>query len=94
MGDILRAYELLNRTHKLGLTKEQLFRAEAEFKLDFAEQERFKKELKADPGQFMADWEFKSHLVPRARPISAKAQASMKDVAAEVAAAAGEKKSK
>lgn len=90
MGDILRAYELLNRTHKLGLTKEQLFRAEAGFKFDFGRQEHFKEEVRADPGQFMADWEFKSHLVPRAKPIAEKARASMNEIAAEVAAAAAD----
>lgn len=85
MGDILRAYDLLNRTFRLGLSKEQLFRAEARFKFDFSQQERFKKELARDPGQLMADWEFRSHLVPRAKPISASARASMRKVAAEVA---------
>lgn len=85
MGDILKAYDLLNRTYKLGLSKEQLFRAEARFKFDFSKQERFKKELASDPGQLMADWEFRSHLVPRAKPISATARASMRKVAAEVA---------
>jgi len=85
MGDILRAYDLLNRTFKLGLSKEQLFRAEARFKFDFSQQQGFKTQLAKDPGKLMADWEFKGHLVPRARPISATAVASMRKVAAEVA---------
>lgn len=85
MGDILRAYELLNRTFKLGLTKQQLFRAEARFKFDFARQERFKKEHIGDPGKLMADWEFRGQLVPRAKAISQSARTSMAGVAAEVA---------
>ncbi len=84
MGDILRAYDLLNRTFRLGLTKAQIFRAEQQFKLDFAQQQRFKKEATRNPNQLMADWEFQTHLVPRARAISATARASMeKAVAAE-----------
>jgi hypothetical protein len=93
MGDILRAYELLNKTHELGLTKEQLFRAEAAFKFDFGRQERFTRSIKEDPGEFLADWEFKGHLVPRARPITAKAKASMSDLAAKLAAESAKKAS-
>lgn len=84
MGDILRAYDLLNRTFKLGLTKAQIFRAEQAFKLDLAKQQRFKATETRDANQLMADWELKTYLVPRARAISATARASMeKAVAAE-----------
>lgn len=85
MGDILRAYDLLNRTFKLGLTKAQIFRAEQAFKLDLAQQQRFRREETRDANQLMADWELKTYLVPRARAISATARASMeKAVAAEI----------
>ena len=47
MGDILRAYDLLNRTFKLNLTKAQIFRAEQAFKLDLAKQQRFKRQKRA-----------------------------------------------
>lgn len=85
MGDIQRAYELLNRTLNLKLSKEALFRAEAIFKFDFARQERFGEGLRRDPSKLMADWEFKSHLVPRSKPLTEKAINSMAGVADEVA---------
>lgn len=84
MGDIHRAYDLLNRTFKLNLTKAQIFRAERAFKLDLAKQQSFRAAETSDPNQLMADWELRSHLVPRATAISATARASMeKAVAAE-----------
>jgi len=85
MGDILRAYDLLNRTFRLGLTKQQLFRAEALFKFDFSAQEKFRTDIRKNPEQLMAEWEFRSYLVPRTRAISQSARTSMRQVAAEVA---------
>ncbi len=85
MGDIQKAYEVLNRTLKLGLTKEQLFRAEANVKFDHSDRMKFKPELRKDPAQFLADWEFQTILVPRSRPISDAAKASMRAGAQDVA---------
>ena len=65
MGEIQRAYEILNRTLKLNLTANQLMVAEAAFKLDFGTRMKFPKETMARELDFAADWEVQSTLVPR-----------------------------
>lgn len=85
MGDIYRAFSYLNKTLKLGLTKPQIWRVEKDIKLDFSIYEKYSTELTRDPDKLMEDWEFKTVLVPRKKPITAKDRAALK---------AAEKKSK
>ena len=82
MGEIFRAYKLLNRTFKLDLTDAQLFRAEAAMKLDFAESVKFPAEYTKDPERLMAEWEFKATLVPRKDPILDGCRESMRKLTA------------
>jgi len=78
MGEIFRAYKLLNRTFKLDLSDAQLFRAEAAMKLDFATTVKFPEEYTKDPERLMAEWEFKASLVPRQDPILDSCRESMR----------------
>ncbi len=65
MGEILKAYQTLNKVLNLGLTKEQFLAAEAQFKLDFADRVKFPATLQKDPMRLAADWEFAATLTPR-----------------------------
>jgi hypothetical protein len=65
MGEILKAYQTLNRVLNLGLTKEQFLAAEAQFKLDFADRVKFPSSLQSDPMKLSADWEVTATLTPR-----------------------------
>ena len=67
MGEILKAYQTLNRTLKLGLSREQMLAAEMQFKLDFATQVKFPTSLQKNPNTLSSDWEFTGTLTPRRR---------------------------
>ncbi len=65
MGEILKAYQTLNKVLNLGLTKDQFLVAEAQFKLDFADRVKFPTALQKDPMRLSAEWEVTATLTPR-----------------------------
>lgn len=69
MGEILTAYQTLNRTLNLGLSKQQMLAAEMQFKIDFAEKMKFPASLTKSPGKLSAEWEVTSTLTPRRRKL-------------------------
>lgn len=77
MGEILKAYQTLNKVLNLGLSRDQMLAAEAQFKLDFAERVKFSKQLTKDATQFSADWEFTGQLTPRRRALKTKTRKTL-----------------
>lgn len=69
MGEILKAYQTLNKVLNLGLSRDQMLAAEAQFKVDLGITMKFPKELLRDPTAFSADWEVTGILTPRRRKL-------------------------
>ena len=69
MGEVFHALEVLNRTMKLGLTGQQLLRAEMGFKSAFAQVSNPNPEF-ADPVALAEGYEIKATLQKRAQPKS------------------------
>lgn len=84
MGEVFHALQHLNRTMKLGLSGEQLMRAEGSFKSAFAQASnpdpQFEK-LVADPMALSQEYEFVTVLQPRARKLEAEELREMADKA-------------
>jgi hypothetical protein len=60
MADVYHAYSVLNETLNLGLSEEQLNKAEMAYKENFSRQEGF-----AIPRDDLSDWELFVYLKPR-----------------------------
>ena len=69
MGEILKAYQTLNRTLRLGLSRNQMLAAEMQFKLDFATQKKFPGTIQGNANRLSSDWEFTGTLTPRRRKL-------------------------
>lgn len=77
MGEILKAYQTLNKVLNLGLSREQMLAAEMQFKIDFAERVKFPKQLTKSANALSADWEFTAQLAPRRRALRSKTRKSL-----------------
>ena len=69
MGEIFEAFLVLNQTLKLGLTNEQLMRAEGSYKSAWAKRINLPKEFLADENKLGDQFEFKAQLVQRRQPV-------------------------
>lgn len=78
LGDIFQAFSYLNKSLKLGLTKQQLYRAERSIKFDHSIVEKYHGDLSADKDKLMEQWEFKTTLVPRKKPLTDRQRAEIK----------------
>lgn len=78
LGDIFQAFSYLNKSLKLGLTKQQLYRAERSIKFDHSIVEKFHADISRDQDKLMEQWEFKTVLVPRKKPLTDKQRAEIK----------------
>jgi hypothetical protein len=65
MADIWEAYQFLNKSMKLGLSRADLWRAEAEFKRDFMRRRGFEAEERV--AEEVNEWEFFAYLAPAKR---------------------------
>ena len=78
MGDIFQAFTYLNKSLKLGLTKQQLYRAERSIKFDHTIAEKFHPDITRDQDKLMENWELKMTLVPRKTPLTDRERAEIK----------------
>lgn len=65
MGELFEALQILNRTYDLGLSGQQILRAEADFKQILAERVNFPKEFRANDQRLAGQWEIMTYLKPR-----------------------------
>lgn len=70
MGEIFNALEVLNRTMKLGLSSQQVLRAEMGFKSALAQQGNPNPELPSDPVALAEGYELVATLRPRQEALS------------------------
>ncbi|MCP5115809.1 MAG: hypothetical protein GY953_33695 [bacterium] len=83
MGEILKAYQTLNKTLRLGLSREQMLAAEMQFKLDFADKMKFPSALRRNANALSSDWEFTGTLTPRRAKLRAVTSKSLSKLKAD-----------
>lgn len=88
MGEIKKAYSVLNKLLNLRLSAKEMMAAEMSYKIDLAERVKFPKSLTRDANKFSAEWEVTTGgLAPRRRKLRSVTKQSLAQLQRDVVAA-------